>query len=116
MKYRVLIDIDHYSDELNGLFDKAEALNEIRGLYETWIDEFDHENHENLEEEWDEMVEECHAWAVPAEGLKDGKWDDDDELWLSDEEMKEIGFVVYDGLDDERAIKHGFKLVEEKDK
>ena len=110
MKYRVLIDIDHYSDELSGLFDRSDALAEVRGLYETWIGEFDHENHENLVDEWDEMVEECSAWAVPAENLKDGDWDEDDELWLSDEEMKEIGFVPYNELSDEQKRKHGFAL------
>ena len=116
MKYRVLIDIDHYADELNGFFDKAEALGEIRGLYETWIDEFDHENHGNLVDEWDEMIEECHSWGVPSDKLYDGSWVSDDELWLSDEEMKEIGFVTYDELSDEQKSKHGFKLVEEKGK
>lgn len=116
MKYKILFDTEHYSDELNGLFDKAEALSEIRYLYETWIDEFGHEHHENLVDEWDEMIEECCAWGVPADNLEDGSWDDDDELWLSDEEMKEIGFVTYDELSDEQKRKHGFKPIEEKDK
>lgn len=113
MKYRVLIDTGHYSDGLDGLFDKAEALSEIRDLYETWIDEFDHENHGDLIDEWDEMIEECCAWGVPADNLNDGGWDEDGELWLSDEEMKEIGFVPYDELSDEQKIRHGFKPIEE---
>lgn len=122
MKYCVLFDIDHYSDKLNGEFDMEDAVDEIRSLYKSWIDQFDPEDsgYDSPEEAWDSMIEEGHAWAVPADKLKAGKWDDDDELWLSGRDLDAIGFVLCDDMDartyDLHVKKHGFKPIEEKDK
>lgn len=73
--YMLVIDTEHDTENLGGGYTAEDAKYAMIDQYIEWMGDF-----EGTRDEWDEMIENCSIYAVSED-------EDEDELWLTDEEM-----------------------------
>lgn len=99
MAYKVIYDLGHTTDSIEGYKTKSEAMKAAEDLYLTWMFEQTYYwgftgNGTPLPtdkeiEEWDTMIKDCCAYVVE-EGYED---DEECREYISDERLDEMGWM-----------------------